>query len=635
MNTSNYRISLDIHDATSQVSIPIKKGDNNRQLIISLVDGGQPYTINEYTFARFTATKSDGTRVFNDCLIKNNVIYYTITDQTSSSKGKIDCEIIISSILDGEYKQLTSPRFTIIVYDAVFTEEDLVSEDEADSINKLLTEGNALVEDIKAKLDNGELNGESAYIGTNGNWWVGDEDTGVKASVNIDSMLSTTSTNPVQNKVIAQEIERLDLSYLNKEDAAHFYLAKEDVDTQLNNLSTNPVQNKVVTNELTKIQNFEHPKVSLGNDYPNIIGVSGQSENWSITFPQNTYWMWRDASAYVGENITLQVPTAVDSSILFIFVNGVTSNNYDTIVNSTNFVFKNRYDGIDLTTHRFIGVLKIRVYTSYPFLDMGGVPYRWNGEIVENIELKESLATINGQKITDGGNIEIQGGSVEVDDELLLDSENPVQNKVITEEFNNKVGREDYATTSKGGVVKQGEGLYMGSDGKININITTPSSSQDTLKAQMGNSSRQSVAIYSMPKLVKLALSYPDINTLYSGNLKANWTEEEKALARKTIGATKLYKHTVSYDYTENNETFTNTITFYSTSGNVESYSVVEERNWVYIENIDNIVSIPRYMSDQFVGLMELDLSIGSDDYAFVIKSNSYITISNIQKVVE
>ena len=53
--------------------------------------------------------------------------------------------------------------------------------------------------------------------------------------------------------------------------------------------------------------------------------------------------------------------------------------------------------------------------------------------------LQSSFKTINGQSIVGSGNIEIQGGgsggSITVDSELSADSANPVQNRVVTAEF--------------------------------------------------------------------------------------------------------------------------------------------------------------------------------------------------------
>lgn len=54
--------------------------------------------------------------------------------------------------------------------------------------------------------------GISPHIGSNGNWWIGDTDTGVAAggsgsSVTVDSAFSETSENPLQNKIITQTMQ--------------------------------------------------------------------------------------------------------------------------------------------------------------------------------------------------------------------------------------------------------------------------------------------------------------------------------------------------------------------------------------------------------------------------------------------
>lgn len=55
-----------------------------------------------------------------------------------------------------------------------------------------------------------------------------------------------------------------------------------------------------------------------------------------------------------------------------------------------------------------------------------------------------NIKTINGQTLLGEGNIEIQGGGT-VDSELSTTSENPVQNKVITNAINGKQDAGDYA----------------------------------------------------------------------------------------------------------------------------------------------------------------------------------------------
>lgn len=60
------------------------------------------------------------------------------------------------------------------------------------------------------------------HIGENGNWWIGDKDTGVDASggsdeecITVDSEFSTTSTNPVQNKVITEKVTEIETTVGN------------------------------------------------------------------------------------------------------------------------------------------------------------------------------------------------------------------------------------------------------------------------------------------------------------------------------------------------------------------------------------------------------------------------------------
>ena len=132
---SNYPFTLDIHGVVSQISFPVSLNDTARSLLISLTDGGRPYEISHGCRAVLAAVKPDGTRLLNDCIIVGNkIIRYDFTPQTASFKGKIDCEVR----LYGEDGNLvTSPRFTIVVYEGLL-DERIVSEDEKTTINNML-----------------------------------------------------------------------------------------------------------------------------------------------------------------------------------------------------------------------------------------------------------------------------------------------------------------------------------------------------------------------------------------------------------------------------------------------------------------------------------------------------------------
>ena len=132
---SNYPFTLDIHGVVSQISFPVSLNDTARSLLISLTDGGKPYEITDGCRAVLAALKPDGTCLFNDCIIVGNkVIRYDFTPQTASVKGKVDCEVRLYGV-DGNL--VTSPRFTIVVYEGLL-DERILSVDEKTTVDNMV-----------------------------------------------------------------------------------------------------------------------------------------------------------------------------------------------------------------------------------------------------------------------------------------------------------------------------------------------------------------------------------------------------------------------------------------------------------------------------------------------------------------
>lgn len=160
MTNSFYKISLDIHDHGSHVSLKAKKGDTGRLLYITLMDGRKPYVITNECRAVFTAKKADGNILFNDCSIIGNTISYAFTPQTTSAVGKAECEI---KLYGADDKLLTSARFSLVVEDTVYNEGDEVeSVKEVSALTKLISDATTLIADVKSKLASG------AFIGAKG-----------------------------------------------------------------------------------------------------------------------------------------------------------------------------------------------------------------------------------------------------------------------------------------------------------------------------------------------------------------------------------------------------------------------------------------------------------------------------------
>ena len=151
------RITLNLQETNTMVSIRAKRGDTGRKLLIHLCDGSIPYHISDECYATFTAKKPDGTKINNPCSIENNVIIYEFTEQTCAAVGTMKAEIRLYGADD---KMITSACFLINVHDTVFRDGDEVSsEGEMGTLDALIADASALIQEVEQKLENGEFIG--------------------------------------------------------------------------------------------------------------------------------------------------------------------------------------------------------------------------------------------------------------------------------------------------------------------------------------------------------------------------------------------------------------------------------------------------------------------------------------------
>lgn len=169
MNLSNFRISLDIHDMSSQVSISVKRGDTCRRICAVLTENGKPYVIADGCAAKFRMKKpadSTGERaiVFNDCDIENNTICYTLISGYTNIAGVADCEF---NLYGAEGQLLTSPHFTVVIDNTVVSDEEVETEGSAEvsALTALLARTEALKKEIETKLNNGDFVGAKGEPG--------------------------------------------------------------------------------------------------------------------------------------------------------------------------------------------------------------------------------------------------------------------------------------------------------------------------------------------------------------------------------------------------------------------------------------------------------------------------------------
>ena len=123
MNSSFYRFILDVQSVQSQISLPVSLYDTARTLYISFTDGGKPYAIETGCLAKLTITRPSGSKLHEFCAIEGNasVVYpFEQNPYTASEEGIHECEV--SLYRNG--KQITSPRFTMVVSDRVVNKDD-------------------------------------------------------------------------------------------------------------------------------------------------------------------------------------------------------------------------------------------------------------------------------------------------------------------------------------------------------------------------------------------------------------------------------------------------------------------------------------------------------------------------------
>ena len=129
MNSSIYKITLDLHSTQSQIVVPTSVGDVSRAFYISFSDGGMPYVIDDRCMAALVIKRPSGSYFMEFCSIGGNVIKYHFSqnEETCRDEGVHDCQVILYDI---NGKPIASPRFTMMVSSKVVNTDDLYLSDE-------------------------------------------------------------------------------------------------------------------------------------------------------------------------------------------------------------------------------------------------------------------------------------------------------------------------------------------------------------------------------------------------------------------------------------------------------------------------------------------------------------------------
>jgi hypothetical protein len=139
---SKLRIALDRPFDRTSVSVK-KKDANTRQLHFTLTQGGAVYKLDKVNIAAIKGIKPDGSIFYNGCVIDGNEVQYTITEQSISVEGTVKCELVLYGTAPDKVQSAT---FEIEVYDNLFDDDVIESQDEFGIIHRILADSEEVLD---------------------------------------------------------------------------------------------------------------------------------------------------------------------------------------------------------------------------------------------------------------------------------------------------------------------------------------------------------------------------------------------------------------------------------------------------------------------------------------------------------
>ena len=131
------RLVFDFARHSVEKTIRVKQFDSEtRNLLVVLLNDGEPYEMPEGAIVRIECRKSDGEEILNDCTYVENLITAEITEQMTAAAGYAECAI---SVYEKE-SYIASWTFNIKVDTAVIVGDKIASTIEYKAIINALQE---------------------------------------------------------------------------------------------------------------------------------------------------------------------------------------------------------------------------------------------------------------------------------------------------------------------------------------------------------------------------------------------------------------------------------------------------------------------------------------------------------------
>ncbi len=113
MTYSTTRIVLDLDKQDSMEYVTVRTGDTAKKLAVMLKESGTPYSIADGSAAVLAARKPDGTYIYGDCTITDDVIEIVLPATFTAAAGTLAACIHLTE----SGAALASPMFAILVDD--------------------------------------------------------------------------------------------------------------------------------------------------------------------------------------------------------------------------------------------------------------------------------------------------------------------------------------------------------------------------------------------------------------------------------------------------------------------------------------------------------------------------------------
>ena len=135
------KVKIALDKPLERISISVKKNDSNtRKIHFTLTQEGVVYNLDNVKIAAIIGIKPDNKHFYNDCVIKDNEIQYTITGQSICVEGDVKCELVLFGSNDEE---IASATFYIHVYEKLFDEDVVESTNEYKLLKAIIEESDA------------------------------------------------------------------------------------------------------------------------------------------------------------------------------------------------------------------------------------------------------------------------------------------------------------------------------------------------------------------------------------------------------------------------------------------------------------------------------------------------------------